>query len=95
MTNQLRQAKPDKMLQAYIEQRKMLWTQVIKEKLSYTKEKLSYTEVEIVARLEQFGAWLSSAVAPTRRGFAAAVHPRITSITKSKSCVNTQVGNHK
>lgn len=50
MTKQLRQRKQDKPLEAHIERRKRLWTQVI-------RENPSYSEAEIVARLEQFGVW--------------------------------------
>ena len=48
MTKQVRQRKQDKLLEAYIERRKRLWTQVI-------RENPTYSEAEIVACLEQFG----------------------------------------
>jgi hypothetical protein len=49
MINQVKEAKQDKILQAYAERRKRLRTQVITD---YP----SYSEAEIEARLEQFGA---------------------------------------
>ena len=48
MMYQVRERKQDKVLEAYIERRKRLWAQV-------TNDNPSYSEVQIVARLEQFG----------------------------------------
>jgi hypothetical protein len=49
MINQVRESKRDKIVEAYAERRKRLRKQVITD---YP----SYSEVEIEARLEQFGA---------------------------------------
>jgi hypothetical protein len=49
MVNQVREPKQDKILEAYAERRKRLRAQV-------TTDYPSYSEVEIEARLEQFGA---------------------------------------
>ena len=49
MINQMRDSKQLKILQAYVDRRNRLWTQI---RIAHP----SYTRIEIEARLEQFGA---------------------------------------
>jgi len=49
MINQVREPRQSKTLQAYIDRRNRLWTQV-------KADNPAYTQAEIEARLEQFGA---------------------------------------
>ena len=49
MINRVTEHKHDKLLEAYIERRNRLWAQVV-------RDNPTYSEVDVIARLEQFGA---------------------------------------